>query len=119
MGFEPTTLPGSRPRTAPAAPKPAALRIVVGQRYISDAEPELGLGVVVSADERLVHLAFAAADETRSYVHKSAPLRRVRFATGDTLTDDAGRTHSVTAVEDRDGVLYYQTDHGELAEARV
>ena len=79
--------------------------IVVGQRYVSDAEPELGLGLVVGVDERVVQLAFAAADETRRYVAASAPLRRVRFAVGDTLTDDAGRTHRVEAVEERGGIV--------------
>ena len=94
-------------------------RIVVGQRYISDAEPELGLGLVVGVDERVVALAFAAADETRRYVAASAPLRRVRFAIGDTLTDDAGRTHRVNAIEERGGIVVYRSDAGELAEAQV
>jgi len=91
----------------------------VGQRYVSDAEPELGLGVVVEVDDRVVHLAFAAADETRRYVVGSAPIRRVRFAVGDTLADDAGRMHRVEAIEERDGVLFYRSSLGELAEARV
>lgn len=93
--------------------------IVVGQRYVSDPEPELGLGVVVAADERMVHVLFPAADETRRYVIATAPLRRVRFAPGDVLTDDDGRRRRVTGVEERAGVLFYATETGEFAEARV
>ncbi len=91
----------------------------MGQRYVSDPEPELGLGVVVGSEERVVHVLFPAADETRRYVIATAPLRRVRFAPGDVLTDDEGRRHRVTSVQDRAGVLFYGTDAGELAEARV
>ncbi|MFN2376079.1 MAG: SNF2-related protein, partial [Candidatus Binatia bacterium] len=79
----------------------------------------MGLGVVVAVDERIVHLAFAASDENRSYVVGSAPIRRVRFAVGDTLEDDAGRTHRVESFEERGGVLYYRSSEGEVAETRV
>jgi ATP-dependent helicase HepA len=92
---------------------------VVGQLYVSDPEPELGLGVVVSVDEREVELAFAAAAESRRYVLRSAPLQRVRFTAGDAISDIDGRAHRIEAVENRGGVLFYTTDLGELAEARI
>ncbi|MFT5041552.1 MAG: ATP-dependent helicase HepA, partial [Hyphomicrobiaceae bacterium] len=53
---------------------------------MSDAQPELGLGVVLSVDDRSVVVAFTAADETRRYAIRSAPLRRVQFGAGDTVT---------------------------------
>ncbi len=93
--------------------------ITIGQRYVSDAEPELGLGVVIRVDERVVDLAFAAAEDVRTYVAKSAPLRRVRFSIGDSLTDDSGAVHVVESVEKRDNLLYYRTREGELPESRV
>ncbi|HXC50318.1 MAG TPA: RNA polymerase-associated protein RapA [Candidatus Limnocylindrales bacterium] len=98
---------------------PGATGIAIGQRYVSDAEPELGLGVVVRVDERVVDLAFAAAEDVRTYVAKSAPLRRVRFSIGDSLTDDRGAVHVVESVEKRDNLLYYRTRDGELPESRV
>ncbi|MFN2425485.1 MAG: RNA polymerase-associated protein RapA [Candidatus Binatia bacterium] len=110
--------PGT-PLTTSNAPRDNRRGIAVGQRYVSDAEPELGLGLVVAVDERVVHLAFPAADETRRYVVGSAPVRRVRFAAGDTLADNAGQMHRVQGVEERDGVVYYACDIGELAESRV
>ena len=56
-----------------------------GQRWISESEPELGLGSVQRVTPRTVTLAFAASDETREYARDSAPLRRVRFRVGDTI----------------------------------
>src|SRR5262249_51181966 len=107
------------PAPALQAPGTTLSDIVVGQRYLSDAEPELGLGVVVDVDERSVELAFAASDEPRRYVPQAAPLRRVRFAIGDTVTDDAGHTHLIEAVEEHGGLLLYRSAHGEVNEGRV
>lgn len=39
----------------------------VGQRYLSDTESELGLGVVVDVDDRCVHILFPQSEETRVY----------------------------------------------------
>ena len=36
-----------------------------GQRWVSDAEPELGLGVVMSAGNGRVSIFFPAADDRR------------------------------------------------------
>ena len=103
----------------PPEETPNGRGVFVGQRYVSDAEPELGLGMVVGVDDRIVEVAFSAADETRRYVVSSAPIRRVRFAVGDLLTDDSGRTHRVSNVRQSGGVLYYTSEHGELVESRV
>ena len=46
----------------------------IGQRYLSDTESELGLGVVVLVDERSVQVLFAQSEATRVYAKASAPL---------------------------------------------
>jgi hypothetical protein len=69
---------------------------------MSDAQPELGLGVVLSVDDRSVLIAFTAADETRRYALRSAPLRRVRFAAGDVVEDHEGRQRTIEGVVERD-----------------
>lgn len=46
---------------------------VKGQRWISNNEPELGLGIVLEADRYQVRIAFAAAGEERMYALQSAP----------------------------------------------
>ncbi len=57
--------------------------IMPGQRWVSDAEPELGLGVVMSAGSGRVSILFPAADDRREYALESAPVRRVAFEVGD------------------------------------
>lgn len=74
---------------------------------MNEAEPDLGLGTVAEVDERTVVISFPAADETRRYAVRSAPLRRVRFAPGDTVTEASGEKFDVDDVEERDGLLFY------------
>ncbi|MGD1983897.1 MAG: hypothetical protein PVF93_08325, partial [Chromatiaceae bacterium] len=46
---------------------------VVGQRWLSEAEPELGLGIVVDSDRRQVAVDFPAAGTQRRYATTTAP----------------------------------------------
>lgn len=85
----------------------------VGQRYLSDTESELGLGVVIDVDDRCVHILFPQSEETRVYAKNSAPLSRVVFKEGDSISDQAGNTFTVTAVEEVMGVLKYSVDEHE------
>ncbi|HEV7405428.1 MAG TPA: hypothetical protein VGO11_20965 [Chthoniobacteraceae bacterium] len=56
---------------------------IPGQRWVSDSEPELGLGMVIKQEFGRVHVHFPAANEQRQYALKSAPLRReVPFSRG-------------------------------------
>lgn len=82
----------------------------VGQRYLSDTESELGLGVVIDVDDRCVHILFPQSEETRVYAKNSAPLSRVVFKVGDSICDQQGLTHTVTAVDEVMGVLKYSVD---------
>lgn len=82
----------------------------VGQRYLSDTEAELGLGVVIDVDDRCVHILFAQSEETRVYAKNSAPLSRVTFKVGDEITDQDGNSHIVTDVDEVMGVLKYHVE---------
>ena len=79
----------------------------VGQRYLSDTESELGLGVVIDVDDRCVHILFPQSEETRVYAKSSAPLSRVVFKVGDSICDQQGVNHIVTAVDEVMGVMKY------------
>jgi ATP-dependent helicase HepA len=83
---------------------------IPGQRWISDAQSELGLGIVQDVDARCVHMAFPATGETRLYARREAPLSRVAFEAGDLIKDQDGNELSVTAVEERDGLLTYRCE---------
>ena len=58
-------------------------KFIPGQRWVSDSEPELGLGEVLETGFRDVKIRFAAAGEIRVYMHRNAPLRRARLRPGD------------------------------------
>jgi ATP-dependent helicase HepA len=83
-----------------------------GQRWISETEPELGLGIVVDVAPRTVQVFFQAANEMRHYAVGNAPLKRVRFAAGDEIASREGLTLSVDAVEEENGLLAYVAADG-------
>jgi ATP-dependent helicase HepA len=90
-----------------------------GQRWISESEPELGLGSVRSVTPRTVIVEFRASAETREYARDNAPLRRVRFRVGDTIASRTGSAFPVQAVIERAGLVYYQVNGTELCETEL
>lgn len=95
----------------------------IGQRWLSDTESELGLGVLVGVDERTISILFPKSDETRVYARQNAPLSRIVFAVGDSLTDQEGQEWLVEGCEEQHGVMRYQVVQGDerkvLAETRL
>lgn len=79
----------------------------LGQRWISDTESDLGLGTVVALDHRTVTLLFPAIGENRLYSRNEAPITRVIFNMGDTITSQEGWKLTVEHVEQQDGLLIY------------
>ncbi len=90
-----------------------------GQRWVSDSEPELGLGIIVKAEFGRVEVVFPAANEQRQYALKSAPLRRVEFKPGDRIKVHDGSSFVAETVENRKGVLYYTGGGREASEAEL
>ena len=91
-----------------------------GQRWISETETELGLGLIGDVTHRTVQVLYQAANETRIYAIDNAPLERVRFAAGDEITSREGVQLIVeTVIEDpATGTLCYAASDGtQLAEA--
>ena len=88
-----------------------------GQRWVSDGEPELGLGIIRKSGEGRVEIAFPAADEIRIYATETAPLRRVKFQVGDKLTIHSGSERIVESVREECGLQIYDTDGGVVLEA--
>ena len=48
----------------------------IGQRWISHADLELGLGICVEVDPRRITLLYPSAEEERTYAIDRAPLTR-------------------------------------------
>ncbi|SEQ90370.1 ATP-dependent helicase HepA [Nitrosomonas sp. Nm51] len=78
-----------------------------GQRWICDADLQLGLGVVQSVEERAVSIAFLATGETRTYARQSAPLTRVTFGAGDTVASHEGIVIQVLSVQEKNDLFIY------------
>ncbi|GAB3046744.1 RNA polymerase-associated protein RapA [Acinetobacter apis] len=93
-------------------------QFAIGQRWLSDTETELGLGIVIDVDERSVSILFPKSDETRVYAKNNAPLSRIVFNVNDELQDQEGSTWKVESFEERFGVIRYHAvrtlDNGEL-----
>jgi ATP-dependent helicase HepA len=90
---------------------------VPGQRWISESEPELGLGEVVQAGHGRVQVEFTAAGETRTYSVDQAPLKRVRFRVGDKIRTRADKEFVVQEVVEQSGILVYVVEKQRLSEA--
>lgn len=87
------------------------------QRWTSEGEPELGVGVVVDTAMGRVKVHFPSADETRQYAQDNAPLRRVIFKAGDTIADTNKRPFLIESVQDNGELLLYIGKEGVLSEA--
>ncbi len=88
----------------------------IGQRWISEAEPELGLGTLIEVDGRQIEIVFRATGDRRRYAAASAPLRRIRFKVGDTISGRAGRTFAIDEVVEDGHLLLYRRGDEELTE---
>ncbi|MCI0534851.1 MAG: RNA polymerase-associated protein RapA [Verrucomicrobiales bacterium] len=90
-----------------------------GQRWASESEPELGLGLVVGVTDRIVTIQFEARGETREYALENAPLRRVRFRAGDKIKSQDNALLIVESVSEENGLLRYHSGARELLEAEL
>jgi ATP-dependent helicase HepA len=90
-----------------------------GQRWVSDGEPELGLGIIRKTGDGRVEIEFPAAAETRIYATETAPLRRVKFLPGDKIQVRSGEEMTVCQVREQAGLRIYLTDTAEIPEQEL
>lgn len=101
-----------RPSDLTSSPAP-------GQRWLSQSEPELGLGIVTSVEGSFIELRFPAADEKRRYARHSAPLHRAGFRVGDQITHRDGSKHSIDSITEQNGALIYHCGSRSFAESEL
>ena len=92
---------------------------IPGQRWISEMEPDLGMGTILNLEGRILHVLYPAAGEVRQYAAASPPIRRVRFQPGDRITTTAGHELIVESVEEVDGLFTYHTDGDTVPEGEL
>tara|TARA_B110000037_G_scaffold212998_2_gene266639 strand:+ start:153378 stop:156125 length:2748 start_codon:yes stop_codon:yes gene_type:complete len=94
-------------------------KIVPGQRWASEAEPELGLGTVLSCEYGRIELEFRAAGEKRLFALSSAPLRRVQFEVGDVIQSRSASGLTVDEVQELNGCFVYITPEAVVPECEL
>ena len=92
---------------------------VPGQRWVSDTEPELGLGIVLKSEFGRAEIFFPASGEHRQYALGSAPVRRVAFKEGDSVRTHSGESLHVESIADNGGLLTYRCGSRDVAEAEL
>ncbi|WP_406666059.1 RNA polymerase-associated protein RapA [Gallaecimonas sp. GXIMD1310] len=93
------------------------MSFALGQRYIADAESELGLGTLVALDNRTLTVLFPASGETRLYSRSDAPITRVTFRVGDNIKSHEGWTLTVASVTEQEQLLTYHGNRTDTDEA--
>ena len=83
------------------------MSFAIGQRWISETENNLGLGMITALDFRSVTLHFPAIDETRIYAVAQAPLTRIVLNKGEQLHHQTGWQGEVLDVQEMNGLLFY------------
>jgi ATP-dependent helicase HepA len=86
------------------------------QRYTSEGEPELGVGIVRETSKGRVLMHFPIADETRLYAIEAAPLRRISFKPGDTIFDSKNKNLRIERIEQENHLFIYHGDESTLSE---
>ena len=85
------------------------MSFAIGQRWISETENSLGLGMITALDFRTVTLHFPATDETRIYAVAvaQAPLTRIALNKGEQLHHHTGWRGEILDVQEMNGLLFY------------
>jgi len=86
---------------------------VIGQRWVSHTETELGLGIIVGIEGRHITISFPAVGEERVYAVQTAPLTRIEHKPGETIHTQDDRTFQVLKTEPHQGRLIYHARDAE------
>ncbi|MDP1772384.1 MAG: RNA polymerase-associated protein RapA [Methylobacter sp.] len=94
-------------------------QFIPGQRWISNTESELGLGLILDVAHKRVTVLFLACDEKRMYAQDNAPLTRVRFSAGDVIESIDEDKVTVTGLIEQDGLITYLGKNEDGQEVRL
>ncbi len=92
---------------------------VVGQRWYSEGEPELGLGIVQSLEDRNVQILYPLCGERRIYNSKTSPLKRFQLEIDDNLVTESGEELQILSIENQNDILFYICDDAVIPEMNL
>ena len=84
------------------------IQFVPGQRWISNTESELGIGIIMDTGNRRVTVSFPAVGERRTYAVDNAPLNRVRYEVGETISSAEDEALTISEIHEQGGYLIYR-----------
>lgn len=90
-----------------------------GQRWYSEGEPELGLGLVIDAKDKQVTINFPLTETERTYSRVNPPLKRFILVKGDEFIDEAGQTFIVNNIKEEHNIYFYEVQDKWLSEVRI
>lgn len=93
--------------------------LVPGQRFMSETEPELGLGILSSVESKTIKMLFLGANAERVYGSKGAPIKRVSFAIGDEITIRSGEKFVISDLEEVEGIKIYISEDERIDEREL
>ncbi|MCG8685394.1 MAG: SNF2-related protein [Desulfobacterales bacterium] len=99
--------------------KNPAQHLAMGQRWISQAEPELGLGFLISHDKRTIRIEFPGGNCNRQYSLSSAPVQRIIFKPGDRITTKDNQSFLVEQTHENNGLITYSGEGKEAHEKNL
>lgn len=94
-------------------------KLIKGQRWVSETEPELGLGTLIDIKDRTLSVRFHASDCTRQYSLKTAPLKRIIFNVGDEIQLKDNTSFTIENLSESQGLMYYSGKNTEVCEKDV
>ncbi len=92
-------------------------QFIIGQRWISESEPELGLGVIIEVEAKTVICFFPSAKVDRKYGIQTAPLKRISFVQGDEVKSQEGKSFIVENLSEANGIITYHGAGQSLSES--
>lgn len=94
-------------------------QFIIGQRWISESEPELGLGVIVEVESKTVTCFFPASKVDRRYGSMTAPLKRILYVEGDEVKAQDGTVLFVESVTQQKGIVSYHGQGKTISESQL
>ncbi len=93
---------------------------VIGQRFLSEMEPELGLGTISEITPKQVTLDFSLREEKRTYSIRNTPIKRVIFSAGDTIETKENLEFIIHSKFENNGIITYKNiNEDELIETEI
>lgn len=83
------------------------MTFIIGQRWVSNTESQLGLGIITAINGRHISINFPAAMEERLYTSENAPLSRIVYKEGETVHTVDQRQFKITDIIDNKGLILY------------